>query len=94
MEQILEATGESAYAVYDKMTGVIVNIHRSIVLRGADAPSKDEDEAHAVRHAAKATGRDATDFAIISINPGDIRRGQAYVVDVARKELRELPPRN
>jgi hypothetical protein len=91
---ILKAEGvESTYAVYDKATGEIVNIHHSIILPGANAPSKDDDEASAMRHSARASGRSIIELAIISINPNAIRRGYRYGVDISKKELRELPPR-
>ena len=82
---------KSAYAIYDKATGEIVNIHHSIILPGAKAPSKNEDEASAMSHAARASKRNIAELAIISINPDDIRRGYQYCVDISKKELQELP---
>jgi hypothetical protein len=77
--------------VYDKSNGKIALIHHTIIAPQAATPSDQDIETHAMDLAAKITGRNTSDFEILSTDPKNLRFGFDHSVDVTKKELRVVP---
>jgi hypothetical protein len=88
-----EIESERAYVVYDTQTGRIMHVHQTTTYRGAEAPSRPEDDARALELAVR-FGHRADGLRVLAVAPGDLEHSVPQRIDLKtlrliRSEVRE-----
>jgi hypothetical protein len=80
----------SARIVYDKASGKIVHMHKTMWRRETEAPSASEIDADARRTASKVQGLEEGTLDILTVNLDELDRNTKYGVDIRTKNLLKL----
>lgn len=82
-----DGTREHTFLIYDKKSGEIVHGHTEVVLPGVEPPSNDVLSRHALEHAAQFVDRDVSTLNALAVDPGELKPGTHYRVDVGSGRL-------